>query len=121
MDINKPDLPKAEGLFDRIIQFSINNAIWVMMFVIAWIGVGIYSYQNFQLMLCLISPMYRYKSIVRPMVLQHQKLSKGSLIRLRMPCLVFQIWSRLVQFPDMVFLRSPLSLKMVLTFTGQGS
>ncbi|MFA2914882.1 efflux RND transporter permease subunit [Acinetobacter pittii] len=46
MDINKPDLPKAEGLFDRIIQFSINNALWVMMFVIAWIGVGIYSYQK---------------------------------------------------------------------------
>ncbi|WP_165958715.1 hypothetical protein, partial [Acinetobacter baumannii] len=46
MDINKPDLSKAEGLFDRIIQFSINNAIWVMMFVIAWIGVGIYSYQK---------------------------------------------------------------------------
>ncbi|MFV5371854.1 efflux RND transporter permease subunit [Acinetobacter pittii] len=46
MDINKPDLPKAEGLFDRIIQFSINNAIWVMMFVIAWIGFGIYSYQK---------------------------------------------------------------------------
>ncbi|HAV4441963.1 TPA: efflux RND transporter permease subunit [Acinetobacter baumannii] len=46
MDINKLDLPKAEGLFDRIIQFSINNAIWVMMFVIAWIGVGIYSYQK---------------------------------------------------------------------------
>ncbi|EXT18133.1 cobalt-zinc-cadmium resistance protein CzcA [Acinetobacter baumannii 44895_5] len=33
-------------MFDRIIQFSINNAIWVMMFVIAWIGVGIYSYQK---------------------------------------------------------------------------
>ncbi|WP_151799591.1 efflux RND transporter permease subunit [Acinetobacter nosocomialis] len=46
MDINKPDFPAAEGLFDRIIQFSINNAIWVMMFVIAWIGVGIYSYQK---------------------------------------------------------------------------
>lgn len=46
MDINKPDLPEAEGLFDRIIQFSINNAIWVMMFIIAWIGVGIYSYQK---------------------------------------------------------------------------
>lgn len=46
MDTNKPDLPEAEGLFDRIIQFSINNAIWVMMFVIAWIGVGIYSYQK---------------------------------------------------------------------------
>ncbi|MDQ9815477.1 CusA/CzcA family heavy metal efflux RND transporter [Acinetobacter pittii] len=46
MDINKPDLPEAEGLFDRIIQFSIDNAIWVMMFVIAWIGVGLYSYQK---------------------------------------------------------------------------
>ncbi|QNX87853.1 efflux RND transporter permease subunit [Acinetobacter seifertii] len=46
MDINKPDLPEAEGLFDRIIQFSIKNSIWVMMFVIAWIGVGIYSYQK---------------------------------------------------------------------------
>ena len=46
MDINKPDLPEAEGLFDRIIQFSIKNAIWVMMFVIAWIGIGIYSYQK---------------------------------------------------------------------------
>ncbi|MFH3846948.1 CusA/CzcA family heavy metal efflux RND transporter [Acinetobacter baumannii] len=46
MDINKPDLPEAEGLFDRIIQFSINNTIWVMMFVIAWIGIGIYSYQK---------------------------------------------------------------------------
>lgn len=46
MDINKPDLPKAEGLFDRIIQFSIKNAIWVMMFVVAWIGVGVYSYQK---------------------------------------------------------------------------
>ncbi|OUC60424.1 RND divalent metal cation efflux transporter [Acinetobacter seifertii] len=33
-------------MFDRIIQFSIKNAIWVMMFVIAWIGVGIYSYQK---------------------------------------------------------------------------
>ena len=102
MDINKPDLPEAEGLFDRIIQFSINNAIWVMMFVIAWIGVGIYSYQNFQLMPCLISPMYRCRSIVRPMVLQHLKLSKELLIRLKMPCQYsqsgtdsfnFQIWS----------------------------
>lgn len=46
MDTNKPDLPEAEGLFDRIIQFSINNAIWVMMFVVAWIGVGVYSYQK---------------------------------------------------------------------------
>ena len=42
-----PDgLPQPEGWFDRIIQFSIRNAIWVMLFVVAWIGVGIYGYQK---------------------------------------------------------------------------
>ncbi|WP_100241937.1 efflux RND transporter permease subunit [Acinetobacter tandoii] len=42
-----PDgLPQPEGWFDRIIQFSIRNAIWVMLFVLTWIGVGIYSYQQ---------------------------------------------------------------------------
>lgn len=42
-----PDgLPAPEGWFDRIIQFSIRNAIWVMLFVLTWIGVGIYSYQQ---------------------------------------------------------------------------
>lgn len=46
MDINKPELPKPEGLFDRVIQFAIQNAIWVMLFVLAWIGVGIWSYQK---------------------------------------------------------------------------
>jgi cobalt-zinc-cadmium resistance protein CzcA len=40
------DLPPAQGLFDRIIQFSIKNAIWVMLFVVAWIGVGIFSYNK---------------------------------------------------------------------------
>ena len=40
------ELPASEGLFDRLIQFSIKNAIWVMLFVIAWIGVGVYSYQK---------------------------------------------------------------------------
>ena len=39
-------LPKPEGLFDRLIQFSIKNAIWVMLFIVAWIGVGIYGYQK---------------------------------------------------------------------------
>lgn len=43
---NQQDLPMPEGWFDRIIQFSIQNAIWVMLFVVAWIGVGIYSYQK---------------------------------------------------------------------------
>ena len=54
MSINLPEqpisdddgLPKPEGIFDRIIQFSIKNAIWVMLFVVAWIGVGIYGYQK---------------------------------------------------------------------------
>ncbi|WP_173910942.1 efflux RND transporter permease subunit [Acinetobacter sp. Marseille-Q1618] len=43
---NEHHLPKPEGWFDRIIQFSIKNAIWVMLFVVAWMGVGIYSYQK---------------------------------------------------------------------------
>lgn len=47
MPINsQDDLFPSQGLFDRIIQFSIRNAIWVMLFVVAWIGIGIYSYQK---------------------------------------------------------------------------
>ena len=38
------DLPSAQSLFDRIIQFSIRNAIWVMLFTLTWIAVGLYSY-----------------------------------------------------------------------------
>ena len=38
--------PKPEGVFDRIIQFSIQNAIWVMLFIVTWIAVGIWSYQK---------------------------------------------------------------------------
>lgn len=45
MNINS-DLPKPEGLFERIIQFSIQNAIWVLLFACTWIAVGIYSYQK---------------------------------------------------------------------------
>lgn len=45
MDINS-DLSKPEGLFERIIQFSIQNAIWVLLFVCTWIAVGVYSYQK---------------------------------------------------------------------------
>ena len=41
MDTNSSQLPKPEGLFDRIIQFAIRNAIWVMLFVMTWIAVGI--------------------------------------------------------------------------------
>jgi cobalt-zinc-cadmium resistance protein CzcA len=29
-----------------LIQFSIRNAIWVMLFVMTWIAVGIWSYQK---------------------------------------------------------------------------
>lgn len=40
------DMPKAEGLFERIIQFSIQHVIWIMLFACAWIAVGVYSYQK---------------------------------------------------------------------------
>lgn len=46
MDINASQLPKPEGLFDRLIQFAISNAIWVMLFVMTWIAVGVWSYQK---------------------------------------------------------------------------
>ncbi|MFK4203631.1 efflux RND transporter permease subunit [Acinetobacter junii] len=46
MDTNSSQLPKPEGLFDRIIQFAIRNAIWVMLFVMTWIAVGVWSYQK---------------------------------------------------------------------------
>ena len=45
MSINT-QLPKPEGIFERIIQFSIQNAIWIMLFVCAWIAVGVYSYKK---------------------------------------------------------------------------
>ena len=40
------DLPQAEGLFERIIQFSIQNALWVVLFFCTWIAVGVYSYSK---------------------------------------------------------------------------
>ncbi|ENW05888.1 efflux RND transporter permease subunit [Acinetobacter beijerinckii] len=46
MDTNSSQLPKPEGLFDRIIQFAIHNAIWVMLFAMTWIAVGVWSYQK---------------------------------------------------------------------------
>ncbi|MHA3098282.1 efflux RND transporter permease subunit [Acinetobacter brisouii] len=39
-------LPQPEGWFDRIIQFAIQHALWVMLLTCAWIGVGVYSYQK---------------------------------------------------------------------------
>ncbi|MCH7335804.1 CusA/CzcA family heavy metal efflux RND transporter [Acinetobacter sp. NIPH 2699] len=46
MGTNASQLPKPEGLFDRLIQFAISNAIWVMLFVMTWIAVGVWSYQK---------------------------------------------------------------------------
>lgn len=46
LDLRGDILPKPEGLFDRLIQFAIKNAIWIMLFMLAWIGVGVYSYQK---------------------------------------------------------------------------
>lgn len=47
MDTKHTDsLPPAQGLFDRLIQFAIQNAIWVLLFMVAWISIGIYSYKN---------------------------------------------------------------------------
>ncbi len=42
----KSDFPQAKGLFERIIQFCIQNAIWVMLWMCTWIAIGIYSYQK---------------------------------------------------------------------------
>lgn len=42
----KEQLPPAEGMFDKLIQFSIQNALWIMLFVCAWIAVGVWSYQK---------------------------------------------------------------------------
>lgn len=44
--LNNADAVQVTGWFDRIIEFSIQQAIWVMLFVVAWIAVGIYSYQK---------------------------------------------------------------------------
>ena len=33
MGTNSSLLPKPEGVFDRIIQFAINNAIWVILLI----------------------------------------------------------------------------------------
>lgn len=62
LDLDKDqELPQAEGLFDRLIQFSIKNAIWVILFIVAWIGVGVYSYQKLPIDAVPILPMSKYK------------------------------------------------------------
>ncbi|MCF9034646.1 efflux RND transporter permease subunit [Acinetobacter nectaris] len=38
--------PKSKGIFDSIIQFSIQNALWVILFTLIWIAIGIFSYQR---------------------------------------------------------------------------
>jgi cobalt-zinc-cadmium resistance protein CzcA len=45
MSINV-ELPKPEGVFERIIEFSIQNAIGVLLFVTTWLAIGVYSYQK---------------------------------------------------------------------------
>jgi cobalt-zinc-cadmium resistance protein CzcA len=45
MSINV-ELPKPEGVFERIIEFSIQNAIGVLLFVSTWLAIGVYSYQK---------------------------------------------------------------------------
>ena len=87
------DLPKPEGLFERIIQFSIQNAIWVMLFVCTWIAVGVYSYQKL--------PIDAVPDITNTQVqintqangFQHWRLSSGLPIRLKLQWRVFQICS----------------------------
>lgn len=44
--LEQEQLPPPEGLFDKIIQFSIRNALWIMLFMVAWIMVGVWSYQK---------------------------------------------------------------------------
>lgn len=46
MVTNDSNMPKPTGLFDRLIQFSIQNAIWVIFFTVIWIAVGVFSYQK---------------------------------------------------------------------------
>ncbi|ESK39958.1 hypothetical protein P256_00397 [Acinetobacter nectaris CIP 110549] len=38
--------PKSKGIFDSIIQFSIQNALWVILFTLIWIAIGVFSYQR---------------------------------------------------------------------------
>ncbi|WP_237411924.1 efflux RND transporter permease subunit [Acinetobacter nectaris] len=38
--------PKSKGIFDSIIQFSIQNALWVILFTFIWIAIGVFSYQR---------------------------------------------------------------------------
>ncbi|GAB3042016.1 CusA/CzcA family heavy metal efflux RND transporter [Acinetobacter apis] len=46
MVTNDVTMPKPTGIFDRLIQFSIQNAIWVIFFTCIWIAVGVFSYQK---------------------------------------------------------------------------
>lgn len=46
MVTNDVTMPKPTGIFDRLIQFSIQNAIWVIFLTCIWIAVGVFSYQK---------------------------------------------------------------------------
>lgn len=117
MNINS-DLPKPEGLFERIIQFSIQNAIWVLLFVCTWIAVGVYSYQKL--------PIDAVPDITNTQV-QINTQAKGFTAleveqRITYPIenamAGIRIWSLPVPYPVMDSLKSPLSLKMGLIFIG---
>lgn len=96
---DKLQLPPAEGLFDRIIQFSICNAIWVMLFVVAWIGVGIYSYQK--LSIDAVPDITNVQVQINSQAggFTAPRLNNGLLIRLKMPCRVFRTWNKPVPSP----------------------
>ncbi len=75
MSTETPQIPdhesvKPEGLFDRLIQFSIHNAIWVMLFIAAWIALVFIVIKSYRLMLYRILPILRCRLTLQPMVLR---------------------------------------------------
>ena len=67
MDINKPELPKPEGLFDRVIQFAIQNAIWVMLLFWRGLVLAFGVIKNSLLMPFQILPIPKSRLILKPM------------------------------------------------------
>ena len=67
------ELPRAEGLFERIIQFSIQHAIWVMLFACIWIAVEFTVIKSYLLMQYQILRTPKYRLIPRQMGLLHLK------------------------------------------------
>ena len=114
-------LPKPDGLFDRLIQFSIKNAIWVMLFIIAWIGVGIYGYQKL--------PIDAVPDITNTQVQINTQATGFTSLEVEQR-ITYPIENAMAGLPKleqtrsisrMVYHKSPLFLKMVRIFTGQDS